>query len=270
MKTYSLCLYCLLVLPVCAWADRTLVWDKTPLTIILPVGEEVRVTFPTEVNLRLPMDATQKLESLAPNLRIVYWKANDAFDAVRAIATSVDNESVYVIDLVAQPNALSESITVEDPDRLVAQQGTVDADSPSPGASSDLIDPPEIVLTRFASQALYAPLRLMPVNPDIRSHAIAALPADFPLMRSQFSEQYRFTVVAAWSGYGRYITAVMVTNESPVAIQINPGLIAGNFTHVTAQHLTLDVAGSLEDRTTLYLISDIPFASAILEDGYGY
>lgn len=262
---------CVLLHPHSAFADRTLVWNKMPLTVVLPVGEEIRVTFPTDVNLQLPMAVTENLESLAPNQQIVYWKAKSPFDSVRAIATSTDNDTVYLIDLVAQQGALVESLVIEDPDRVVKQQATA---SPALQATQEqvqeLLDPPEILLTRFASQSLYAPRRLMPVNSDIHQQPIAALPANFPLLRSQMGEQYRYSVVGAWSGYGRYITAVMVINTSAISLQINPGLVMGNFTHITAQHLTLGAKGSLEDRTTLYLISDTPFASAIMEDGYGY
>ena len=270
MKLHHLLLLSICGLPMVAWADRTIVWDKYPITIVLPVGEEIRVTFPTDVALQLPLEVTEKLESLAPNQRVVYWKANEEFDSVRAIATSTDNESVYLLDLVAQKNAIVESLIIEDPDRVVAQQSESAASVESFNSTLELLDPPELILTRFASQSLYAPRRLMPVNPDIYAQSISALPTNFPLMRSQSGEQYRFSIVGGWSGYGRYVTAVMVMNTSPVVIHINPGLVAGNFTHITAQHLTLGAGGTLEDRTTLYLISDTPFASAIMEDGYGY
>jgi len=273
-KTFYFITACMLFLlnPLCVYAaDRTLVWDKMPLTIVLPVGEEIRVTFPTDVNLQLPMAVTENLESLAPNRQVVYWKAKNPFDSVRAIATSTDNDTVYLIDLVAQEGAVVESLVIEDPDRIVKTQV---AASPTFEATQEqvqeLLDPPEILLTRFASQSLYAPRRLMPVNRDIHQQPIAALPANFPLLRSQMGEQYQYAVVGAWSGYGHYITAVMVINTSAVSLHINPGLVMGNFTHITAQHLTLGASGTLEDRTTLYLISDAPFASAIMEDGYGY
>jgi hypothetical protein len=90
------------------------------------------------------------------------------------------------------------------------------------------------------------------------------------LLRSQAGEKYHYRIVGSWSGYGRYITAVLVINQSPVQLQVNPGLVQGNFTHITPQHLYLGPTGSLEDRTTLYLISDSPFVSALQEDGYGY
>jgi len=253
-----------------AWADRTLVWNKLPLTIVLPVNEEIRVTFPTDVTLQLPISITEQLESLAPNQQVVYWKAKAPFDSIRAIATANDNESVYLIDLVAQTGAVNEHLHIEDPDRVVNQHASNANRSFATESIQELLDPPEILLTRFASQSLYAPRRLMPVSSDIHAQPMTPFPTTFPLMRSQAGEQYRYSVAGAWSGYGRYITAVMITNLSPISIQINPGLLTGNFTHVTAQHLTLGASGSLEDRTTLYLISDAPFASAIMEDGYGY
>lgn len=270
MKAFQLIAFLIVLMPAFAWAERTLVWNKSPLTIILPVGEEIRVTFPTDVTLQLPAETTQKLESLAPNQRIVYWKATSEFNTSRAIATSLDNESVYLIDLIAQPNAVSESLLIEDPDRVVLQRADTESETVTSTGQQELLDPPEIVLTRFASQSLYAPRRLLPVNGDIHSYAVPAIPPDFPLMRSQSGEQYHFLIVGAWSGYNRYLTAIMVTNKSALPIHVNPALISGNFTHATAQHLTLGPSGSIEDRTTLYLISDSPFATAVMEDGYGY
>ncbi|AQT61900.1 integrating conjugative element protein [Cellvibrio sp. PSBB023] len=261
------------MIPLHAFAERTVVWNKFPITIVLPVGEEIRVSFPTDITLQVPMEVTERLESLAPNQRVVYWKATEAFDTVRVIATATDNDSVYLIDLVGQHGATAEPLYIEDPDRVIAQKAAQQTEALSESVTSpsiEQLDPPEILLTRFASQTLYAPRRLMPVNPDINAQPVPTITANFPLMRSQSGEQYQYSIVGAWAGYGRFITAVMVENKSPVSVQINPGLINGNFTHITAQHLYLGAAGTLEDRTTLYLISDAPFTAAVMEDGYGY
>lgn len=251
-----------------AQADHTLVWDKNPITLVIPVGEEVRVSFPTEVAIQVPA-SLKALDSLAPNQQIIYWTANEAFEKTRIIATSVDNKSVYLIDIAAVAGTPKENYRIEDADRVVTQQPTVSANEISENANT-LTDPPEIVLTRFASQTLYAPRRLMPVNADIAAQPLPTLGPDFPLLKSQMGEKYRLSVVGAWAGYGFYLTAVLVVNQSNIPININPGLVQGNFTHVTAQHLGLSAKGSLEDRTTLYLISSVPFASALQEDGYGY
>lgn len=255
-----------------AVADRTLVWDNSPITLVIPVGEEVRVTFPTDVTIQVPANVSETLTSLAPNQQIVYWNASAAFDKSRIIATSTDNKSVYLIDVAAVQGTPKEHFIIEDADRVLAQQenNLSQQDARQEASNNELADPAEVVLTRFASQSLYAPRRLVPVNADIAPQTLPTFPSDFPLMRSQWGEKYQFTVVGAWAGYGLYITAVMVVNQSATTVAINPGLIHGNFTHITPQHLQLGPKGTLEDRTTLYLISTVPFASAILEDGYGY
>ena len=47
-----------------------------------------------------------------------------------------------------------------------------------------LNDPPEIVLTRFAMQTLYAPSRLIPSSERISRAGNPAMPKAFPLMQS--------------------------------------------------------------------------------------
>ena len=260
--------FCLLLSWQAALAEDKRIWNNLPITIVLPVNKEVRVTFPTDVSIQIPELIAGNLESLAPNQQMVYWKAKSPFDAQRVIATSSDNETVYLVDLVASENQIAnEPILIEDPNRLVMEV----ADQPTPSmATEELRDPPEIVLTRFVSQTLYAPRRLVPQSGDIQEIHVNELPQKFPLMQSQWGEQYQYKIVGSWSGYGRYITAVLVINLSNTPVRINPGLIRGNFTHITPQHLALDATGKLSDRTTLYLISDVPFESAILEEGYGY
>lgn len=260
-----------LIIPV-AFADRTIVWDKSPITVVIPVGEEVRITFPTDVTIQVPSNLIEGLKSLAPNQQMVYWTATTTFDKSRIIATSTDSKSVYLIDLAAVQGTPKENLIIEDADRVLAHQSESQSQATESReeASRELTDPPEMVLTRFASQSLYAPRRLMPVNADIAPQPFPKLSSDFPLMRSQWGEKYQFSIAGAWAGYGFYITAVLVVNQSNTPIAINPGLVQGNFTHITPQHLNLGPMGSLEDRTTLYLISTVPFASAIQEDGYGY
>lgn len=270
-RPYLLSLMFLLT-PLFGLADEVRVWNRDPITIVLPVGQEIRVTFPVDVNIQIPMTIAQQLESLAPNQQVIYWKATAPFEKARVVASSTDNESVYLVDLIADPQATTGSIVIEDPERIKAAhiESVESGSTPTTNATTELSDPPEIVLTRFAAQTLYAPRRLVPTSRDIYPVNGVQIPLEFPLLRSQAGEKYRYRIVGSWSGYGRYITAVLVINQSPIQLQINPGLVQGNFTHITPQHLYLGPKGSLEDRTTLYLISESPFLSALQEDGYGY
>lgn len=267
--TFVLCAFALSMFqPSMADVDKR-IWENMPMTIILPVNKEVRVTFPTDVNVQIPKELTGNLVSLAPNQKIIYWTAKAPFDSSRILATSTDNETVYLIDLIANEHStVDDPIIIEDANRIEYEDGDLPVETSV--VETELSDPPEILLTRFASQTLYAPSRLVPLSTDIAELHLDPIAKDFPLIQSVQGEQLHVHIVGAWMGYGRYITAVLIINQSVNPVLINPGLVRGNFTHITAQHTELGSAGTLKDRTTLYLISDVPFISALMEEGYGY
>jgi integrating conjugative element protein (TIGR03749 family) len=248
------------------YSDTKKVWEQLPIPLHLRVGHEVRVIFPTAVDLQVPVGIATRLQSLAPNPAMVYWKPLEDFETARVIATSLDGKALYVLDLSASKNGLTDNLIIEDPIRILENQ----AANSAPPSPSPLADPREIILTRYASQTLYAPTRLMPANPDIMPLEAPSLAANFPLMRSIVGEHYRVEVVAQWMGYERYITAVLLANLSPFAVPVKMENVRGNFSHATPQHLSLGPAGTLEDRTTIYLISKMPFQEAVLSDGYDY
>lgn len=248
-------------------SDTKKVWDQLPITLDLRVGQEVRVIFPTAVDLQVPVGIATRLQSLAPNPAMVYWRPLEEFETARVIAASLDGKTIYVLDLSASDSGLADNVVIEDPTRVLESQSSVVESAPPAAALSD---PKEIVLTRYASQTLYAPKRLMPANPDILPLEAPALHVDFPLLRSSMGESYRIEIVGQWVGYERYVTAVLVANLSGFSVPMSMENVRGNFTHATPQHLSLGPAGSLEDRTTVYLISKMPFQEAILADGYDY
>lgn len=93
-------------------ADVRRVWDEKPLTLILPVGQELRVSFPTGVNVQVPLGISEKLTSLAPNPKMIYWTATEEFTTARIIATAIDGKTVYVIDVAAEKNLLTVFLNV--------------------------------------------------------------------------------------------------------------------------------------------------------------
>lgn len=266
-------LYLLLgVIALPALADVRRVWDEKPLTLVLPVNQEVRVIFPTDVDIQVPMGIGERLQSLAPNTRMIYWTATDSFEPARIIATANDGKTVYILDVAANANGIAEDVVIEDPARQPLQEAPVisEGNAETDAEEAPLEDPTEILLTRFASQTLYAPSRLIPVDARIMTVTSPVLDAQFPLLQSAHGERFAVSVVGAWMGFGQYVTAVLIKNTTSLRFQLDLSRVRGNFTHISAQHLMMGAAGSLEDRTTLYLISSQPFNEALLEDSYAY
>lgn len=254
-----------LCLPLLASADTKKIWHGEPITMHLPVDHEVRVIFPTAVDVQVPMGIASRLQSLAPNSSMLYWTAVSPFDKARVFAMSLDGQSVYILDIVASEAGLKDDVVIEDPARILDGQESVAQNEETP-----LRDPAPIVLTRYVSQSLYAPKRLLPTTTDINLVDTPHIPNDFPLLRSSRGESYRVEAIGQWNGFDQYITAVLVTNVTDIAVPVELSNLRGRFTHATAQHTYLGATGTLDDRTTLYLVSDVPFQDAIMEDGYAY
>ena len=267
--------------------DTRRVWDNRPLPVALPVGKEVRWIFPQDVTVQIPEEMTPKIKTLLPDAHTVYITATEKFSTARVLATGNKDGKVYILDVSAAANNLVEDMRLEDPALLPAANETntakptsrlIETELPDQqdGTSQDafdekpLSDPPEIVLTRFAMQTLYAPSRLIPSSERISRAGNPTLPKAFPLIQSTQGERFSYEAVGAWQGFGHYVTAVLVVNQTPIRVLVDLTKVRGNFSHVTAQHHYIGPKGDLTDRTTLYLISDKPFNEAVLEDAYAY
>lgn len=261
-------------LSLCVNASTTvvrLVHTDRPIALTFKVGHEHRFIFPEAVNVDVPAQLTQVMHSLQPTAQVVYWTPAGAFDSMRVIARSLDNERVYLLDIRSTDDASAVDYRLEDPTLVVTTEGAASSDVDEiPSATTNAKNPFPIDLTRYVSQLLYAPARLRPKASGIRQLPAAAAEVNIDLLNSQEGETYRYRLIGQWRGYGHHITAVEVVNQSPLTVELDLRRVRGNWIAITAQHTWLGAANSLEDRTTLYLISKPPFGQAMEELAYGF
>lgn len=248
-----------------------LVHTDRPIALTLKVEHEHRFIFPEAVNVDVPAQLTQVMQILQPTAQVVYWTPVGAFESMRVIARSLDNHRVYLLDIRSTEEANAVDYRLENPALMVkagdiATPDTGEINSPVANASN----PFQIELTRYVSQLLYAPTRLRPRASGIRQLPIAAADINLNLLNSQKGEIYRYRLIGQWRGYSHHITAVEVINQSPVTVELDLRRVRGNWIAITAQHTWLGAVNSLEDRTTLYLISKPPFGQAMEELAYGF
>lgn len=240
-------------------------WERIPLPVPLTVGQErvifvdknVRVGFPASLNGKLRIQSSSGT---------VYLDARAAFPPTRLVLKNVENGEMILLDVSA-----GEGKTVREPVQLV-YQGTVSTASSSGQSNvSDTQESPRnrapdktatqkaavlngplpVVLTRYAAQTLYAPLRT--VEPVAGIHA---LPLRLP---SRLTALYpvaplEMTPLAAW-GLGDYsVVAVKIRNTGTQKVVPDPRNLSGRFIAATFQHRWLGEAGRPEDTTTLYLV----------------
>ena len=248
-----------------------LVHTDRPIALTFKTNHEHRFMFPEAVNVDVPAQLTQVMHSLQPTAQVVYWTPASAFESMRVIARSLDNERVYLLDIRSSEDASAVDYRLENPALVVTTEGAASSDVDEiPSAATNAKNPFPIELTRYVSQLLYAPARLRPKASGIRQLPVAAADLTVDLLNSQKGETYRYRLIGQWRGYGHHITAVEVVNQSPVTVELDLRRVRGNWLAITAQHTWLGATNSLEDRTTLYLISKPPFGQALEELAYGF
>ncbi|EIS0299388.1 TIGR03749 family integrating conjugative element protein [Salmonella enterica] len=249
----------------CAGAVELMKWERIPLQIPLTVGQERIIFVDKNVRVGFPASLNGKLR-IQSNSGTVYLDARAAFPATRLVLKNVENGEMILLDVSA-----GDGKTVREPVQLV-YQGTVSTassagqsdDSASGGTSRTrepdnaakpkvavLNGPVPVVLTRYAAQTLYAPLRT--VEPVAGIHALPLrLPARLTALYP--AAPLEMTPLAAWA-LGEYsVVALKVRNPRSQKIVLDPRILSGQFISATFQHRWLGKAGRPEDTTTLYLV----------------
>ncbi|WP_261641334.1 TIGR03749 family integrating conjugative element protein [Erwinia mallotivora] len=259
----------LLLASVAAQAVELMKWERIPLQIPLVVGQErivvvnknVRVGFPPSLNDLLRIQSTGG---------VVYLNAKSAFPVTRIELQNKENGEIILLDVSATPGKTTpepvkivydgEVATASASDKQAVSSdgdstGRQPAQSDSPPASRKtpkLNAPLPVVLTRYAAQNLYGPLRTVEAVPGI-SPVSLKLPSNLSTVMP--SEPVTVTPMAAWSLQGSSVVALQVRNRSAGKIVLDPRVIEGQFTTATFQHRWLGRAGTPEDTSVLYLVT---------------
>ncbi|HDX0848625.1 TPA: TIGR03749 family integrating conjugative element protein, partial [Stenotrophomonas maltophilia] len=112
--------------------------------------------------------------------------------------------------------------------------------------------PVPVVLTRFAAQNLYAPLRTVEPLPGVMR---VNLPRDLDLDTLMPTLPVRAAVLASWRLEDQWVTAVRLTNTGADWVALDPRVLQGDFLTATFQHEALGPRGTTEDTTVLYLVT---------------
>lgn len=269
MKKSSLIFLSLAVLlPLSARAVELMKWERIPLQIPLTVGQErivfveknVRVGFPPTLNDKLRVQSTGGA---------VYLEAKGEFPVTRLQLQDKSNGEIILLDVSAMPGK-----TVREPVKVVydgevatatsVQNQKVSGAGESAGHQQDseavsaprtppkLNAPLPVVLTRYAAQSMYGPLRTVEPVPGI-SPVSLKLPGRISTLMP--AEAVTITPLAAWSLQGNSVVALQVRNRSSDKVILDPRRLQGQFLSATFQHRWLGRAGTPEDTTVLYLVT---------------
>lgn len=229
---------------------QTVVWQKTPIAFSVPVGNERLISFPTYLTLNNASAAlTRQRVSIINNNGTLYIRAHQAFAPVRLYVT-LHTGQVVLVDVAGVKSGDTTPVQVVLPH---TSKGLSSAQRPRKTVSY-------VTLMRYAIAHLYAPMRLVTDNANIRrapmytSKSVRLLAGEPVIALPQIS----------WRSNGIFVTAVIVKNTSHHRLHLSPLRLLGNWKAVSFYPLsTLNPSGNATDRTTVFLLSNAPFNTAL-------
>lgn len=247
-------------------------WERIPLAIPLVVGQERIVFVERNVRVGLPrsLDGKLRVQSTGGAL---YLLAQAPIEPSRLQLQDAATGEILLVDIAAAPPAQGqaplEPVRIVPGETAPTRYGQVAAASTRPSATrpaaareadeaDDEPTPPRretpipVVLTRYAAQTLYAPLRtvepvegIAPVKLDRRlnlAHLLPGLPVEA-------------SALGAWRLDDHWVTAVKLRNRSAQRLALDPRELFGDFATATFQHPDLGRRGDASDTTVLYLVT---------------
>lgn len=252
MNLHRLLIMILALLPSSqVFATETLEWKRLPLPIQLTVGQERVIFLDHDVRVGVPADLRDQLrvQSAAGAL---YLRANAPFSATRLQLEDTKGGHLILIDLSAHAPS-SDSETQEPIRILFAEENLASSQTAEPRSDAVAqLTPRSILLTRYAAQSLYAPLRTVEVVPGL---ARVPLPHRMALDSLLPGLSIVARALAAWRLDDEWVTAVLLTNGSSDERVLDPRALQGDFAAATFQHRTLGPARQSSDTTVLYLVT---------------
>lgn len=237
-------------------------WERMPLAVPLQVGEERVILVDSNVRVGVPSSLNGKLRVQSTG-GSVYLLALEPIPPTRIQLQDAETGGLILMDIAAsvteQGMPKLEPIQIIEGDNTPIRYGTAQAKQTAQTASTEekkikrsQETPVPVVLTRFAAQNLYAPLRTIEPVQGIRQVNLQKnqkLDALLPMLSVKAS------ALAAWRLDDYFVTAVSLKNNSRQVISLDPRLLQGNFLAATFQHSLLGPKGDATDTTVVYLVT---------------
>ncbi|MGR4897419.1 TIGR03749 family integrating conjugative element protein [Stenotrophomonas sp. LARHCG68] len=247
-----------------AQAVEILRWERMPLAVPLKVGQERIVFIDKNVRVGVPAGVSERLRVQSAG-GAVYLRASEPIEPTRLQLQDADTGALILLDIAAEPpkdgEAELEPVRIVEgnstPARYGDQPGDADdaparAQDPTGTRATRRETPVPVVLTRYAAQNLYAPLRTVEPLPGVMR---VNLRRDFDLGTLMPTQPVRAVALASWRLEDQWVTAVRLTNSSGGWITLDPRVLQGDFLTATFQHEALGPRGTPEDTTVLYLVT---------------
>ncbi|EHC5873749.1 TIGR03749 family integrating conjugative element protein [Salmonella enterica subsp. enterica serovar Eastbourne] len=251
----------ILSLPLMVHATEIMRWERLPLAIPLIVGQERVVFIDHNVRVGVPVELNGRLRVQSAG-GAIYLRASDVIEPSRLQLQDANTGALILLDIAATAPAKGqtalEPVRIVEGDMTSARYGSADEAfrDDDKKARTELKParetPVPVVLTRYAAQSLFAPLRTVEAVNGIDR---ASMRRDLPLSSLLPLLPVHARALAAWHLDDFWVTAVRLRNTSSGMLTLDPRALQGNFVAATFQHPDLGPSGQSTDTTVVYLVT---------------
>ena len=217
-------------------------WQRLPLSVPLAVGHERVIFLDQPVRVGLPPALSGKLRVQSAN-GALYLLASAPFSGTRLQLQLPDSGELILLDLNAEPGAQA-----LEPLRIVREGQATDFESVPTAPPT----PIPVALVRHAAQQLYAPLRTVEPLPGVQAHR-PNLPAELSHLLP--CDPVSVRPLAAWRLAEYTVTAVLLRNQTPEPVALDPRRLNARLYAASFQHEFLGPRGTPEDTSVAYLVT---------------
>ncbi|QPB42847.1 TIGR03749 family integrating conjugative element protein [Rodentibacter haemolyticus] len=251
--------------PIQTQAEILMKWERTPLAIDLVTNKERLIFVDKNVQVGFPQSLQGKLRVQSMG-GAVYLTALAPFDSHRIQLREMGGGQNVLLDIKAiEGQRKPDNIRIIFDEEVQSSQGANQPDiSDAVGDDSNQVRsalPVPAALVRYAAQSLYAPLRTVEPLPGVRRVAMK-LPKSLPTLLPNL--KVRATPLESWGLDGMVVTAVKIQHLEPFRVDLDPRYLQGRFYAASFQHGWIGEYGSLNDTTTVYLVTEGDVSKAIV------
>ncbi|PVB76045.1 TIGR03749 family integrating conjugative element protein [Salmonella enterica subsp. enterica serovar Legon] len=221
-------------------------WERIPLPVALNLGQERIVFVDRNVRVGYPAALEGKLRIQSSNSTL-YLLASQPFAATRLQLQDTENGELILLDVTA-----SKGGHIREPMRIVREEKKTPDTNPDAVPQSLPSTPLPVVLTRYAAQMLYAPLRTVEPLPGVQPEGVRLAKTITTLLPAL---PVSAMPIGGWKLAPYHLAAIQLQNKSATRLELDPRQLQGQFYAASFQHRWLGPAGSAEDTTVLYLIT---------------
>ncbi len=232
-------------------AGEHVLWQRAPISVVLPIGQEKMVTVQGAQQLTFFVDRQQlPLSTLKvlSNGDTLYLTAQHAFKPVMTYAVS-DTGKIVMLNLSANAKDRNTPLTILP---AVSQFEASNKKAQAPLSQTALM--------RYGIQHLFSPARIWQSGTQLQRVTLDTKKA-LPLLQAS-------PVIALprqeWEDGTRYVTAILLRNPTPHAIPLNASQLCGQFGAVSFYpRAILTPHNTLWDSSAVFVVTDKPFVKAI-------